>query len=84
MRVSPDDNWLIYQNLDTDGTFGLYRVSTSGGQPERLGDYPTNDTGAFLAVSPDNRQFLVQSDVPRRPPEFWALENFLPKPKTGR
>jgi hypothetical protein len=84
VRVSPDDNWVVYQNLDTDGKFALYRVSTSGGEPERLGDYPTTDAGSFLAVSPDGRQFIVQYRVPHRPAEFWALENFLPKPKPAR
>jgi hypothetical protein len=84
VRVSPDDNWVVYQNRDTDGKFGLYRVSTSGGEPERLGDYPTRETDNFLAPSPDNRQFVVVYPVPHRPAEFWALQNFLPKPKPGR
>jgi Tol biopolymer transport system component len=84
VKVSPDDNWVVYQNLDTDGKFALYRVSTSGGEPERLGDYPTSDAGTFLVVSPDSRQFIVQFRVPHRPAEFWALENFLPKPKPAR
>jgi hypothetical protein len=84
VRISPDDNWVVYQNRDTDGKFGLYRVSTSGGKPERLGDYPTIEAGNFLALSPDNRHFIVQYSVPHRPAEFWALENFLPKPKPAR
>jgi dipeptidyl aminopeptidase/acylaminoacyl peptidase len=82
-RMSWDDNWVVYQNLDADGKFGLYRISTSGGQPERLGDYPTNQAG-FLVLSPDGRHFIVQRAVPRRPAEFWVLENFLPKPKPTR
>ena len=81
--ISWDDNWVVYQNLDTDGRFGLYRVSSSGGKPERLGDYPTNETG-LLVLSPDNRQFIVWQRVARRPPDFWVLENFLPKPKPAR
>jgi dipeptidyl aminopeptidase/acylaminoacyl peptidase len=81
--ISWDDNWVVYQNLDTDGKFGLYRISTSGGKPERLGDYPTSEP-SFLALSPDNRQFIVWQRVARRPPEFWVLENFLPKPKPAR
>jgi hypothetical protein len=84
VRVSLDDNWVVYQNRDTNAKFGLYRVSTSGGEPERLGDYPTDLTSNYLAVSPDNRQFIVQYPVPHRPAEFWALENFLPKPKPAR
>jgi dipeptidyl aminopeptidase/acylaminoacyl peptidase len=82
--ISWDDNWVVYQNLDTDGKFGLYRISTSGGKPERLGDYATREAGTFFMLSPDNRQFIVWQRVARRPPEFWVLENFLPKPKPTR
>jgi hypothetical protein len=84
VKVSPDDNWVVYQNQDPDGKFGLYRVSTSGGEPERLGDYPTSETSSVLAVRPDNRQFIVQYPIPNRPAEFWVLENFLPKSRPAR
>jgi len=81
--ITWDDSWVVYKNLDTDGKFGLYRVSTSGGKPERLGDYPTTEP-SLLLLSPDNRQFLVWRREARRPTEFWVLENFLPKPKPAR
>ena len=82
--MSWDDNWVVYQNRDTDGRYGLYRVSTLGADPERLGDYPTSEAGNYLAVSPDNRQFIVEYPIPHRPAEFWVLENFLPKRQAAR
>jgi hypothetical protein len=82
-RISHDYKWIVYQNLDPDGKYGLYRVLTSGGEPQRLGDYPTSEAAIWMTLSPDNRQFIVEYPVAVRP-EFWVLENFLPKPKPAR
>jgi dipeptidyl aminopeptidase/acylaminoacyl peptidase len=78
LDITRDGKWLVYHDKDADGKDGFYRVSTTGGAPERLGDYPTGNLSSFLSPSPNGRQFIVavQGDV--RPPEFWALENFLP------
>lgn len=79
-RFSPDSNWIIYHDKDADGRDGLYRVSTSGGEPQRLGDYPTAVPDSWLAISKDGH--ILVNTVPEIPvvtPEFWLLENFIPK-----
>jgi len=74
-----DGEWLVYYNRDADGKDGLYRVATEGGDPVRLGDYPTNNPGSYLAVSPDGRRFIVQVRIPAGKPEFWIVDNVIPK-----
>jgi hypothetical protein len=84
-RFTPDGNWVVSRNADSQGKLGLYRVATSGGEPQRLGDYPTDEDRTLIVISPDNRQFIVQSPpAPPSPPEFWMLENFLPKAHATR
>jgi hypothetical protein len=84
-RFTRDGNWIIYRNVDSQGKSGLYRVATSGGEPERLGDDPTGDLRFFLAVSPEGRHLIAQQPPGRTaPPEFWMLENFLPKAAAAR
>ena len=75
---SSDGKWVIYHDRDMDGKDGLYRVATDGsGEPERLGDYPTDSPTSALSVSRDGRKFLVNAPKPFQP-ELWILENFLP------
>jgi hypothetical protein len=31
-----------------------------GGEPQRLGDYPTSNSNSLISISPDGRQILVQ------------------------
>jgi Tol biopolymer transport system component len=77
-RITKDGKWMVYHDKDASGKDSLYRVSTSGGDPEYLGDYPTNNLISFLSISPDGRQFTVGVQGAVGPQEFWALENFLP------
>jgi hypothetical protein len=35
-----DGNWFVYQGRDAAGKDGLFRVATSGGASQRLGDFP--------------------------------------------
>src|SRR5262249_12041985 len=53
-----DSKWIIYQDKDASGKDGLYRVAISGGEPERLGDYPSSEDYGTFSMSPDGRQFL--------------------------
>ena len=80
VRFSPDGNWVVYHDRDAAGKNGLYRIAADGGEPQRLGDYPaTALQTSSLSVSPDGRRFLVSAvRPPRRPGDFWILENFLP------
>ena len=82
--ITDDGNWLFYRDRDAGGKDGLYRVSTSGGEPERVGDYPTSqqDLAPFL-ISPDGRQFIVNAREPEQQPELWILENFVPSPASA-
>jgi hypothetical protein len=77
--ITFDAKWLVYLNKGTDGKDGLYRVATSGGDLERLGDAPPLlGPTTYLTVSKDGRRFLTQSRKPTQPPEFWILNNFIP------
>jgi hypothetical protein len=79
-NFTSDGKWVVYQDKDDSGKVGLYRVSTSGGEPERLGDYPIGDTDNGLRISDDGRRFLAVPYLPpgRRQTEIWSLENFIP------
>jgi hypothetical protein len=79
-NFTSDGDWVVYQDKDASGKVGLYRVSTSGGEPERLGDYPIGDTNNSLRISDDGRQFLAVPYLPlgSRQTEIWSLENFIP------
>jgi Tol biopolymer transport system component len=81
-RFSPDGNWLVYHDLDSDDKDALFRVSTSGGEPQRLGNYPISSPNSWLSVSLDGRYFLVEADNLNlnSMDEHWILQNFLTKP----
>ena len=76
--AAPDGNWLFYRDADAAGKKGLYRVATAGGQPERLGDFPTNSNGGgTMEISPDGRKIMV-AGMFGAGWELWSLENFVP------
>ena len=79
--ATPDGNWVLYRDVDSAGEWGLFRVSTAGGQPERLGDFPTNGDPkevSFMEISPDGRKVIIQSADFKNAYELWSLENFVP------
>jgi hypothetical protein len=78
VRITEDGQWLIFSNKDSDGKTALYRVATTGGEPQRLADFPSPDLFNMVVVSPDGKRMIVGSSGPPRKIEFWALENFLP------
>ena len=75
-EFTSDGNWLVYTGQDADGKDGLFRVATSGGPPERLGDIPKGCLNGDIWVSPDGKTFLADTFNSR---ETWVLENFEPK-----
>jgi Tol biopolymer transport system component len=77
-NVTPDGNWLLYHTVDSAGKHGLFRVSTAGGQPERLGDFPTSTPDGSLEISPDGRRVIVAAGEYDTVYELWSLENFAP------
>src|SRR5262249_34700321 len=78
-----DSNWFLYHDQDANGREGLYRISTGGGQPQRLGDMPSNAPGVWIGISPDGRSVLTWGRSNNEVhPEFWMLQNFLPKSTT--
>jgi hypothetical protein len=85
-RFSPDGNWVIYHDRDMAGNDGLYRIVTTGGEPQRLGDYPTSVPTSAISISPDGRRLVVHApkDPSRQPTrDYWLLENFLPAPSVA-
>jgi hypothetical protein len=68
--------------VDAAGKHALLRVSTAGGQPERIGDFPSvSKRDGFLFVSPDGQKILTHAMAG---PELWILENFEPKQQAAR
>jgi Tol biopolymer transport system component len=78
ISFSADGEWVFYHDRDSNGRDGFYRVSTRGGAPERLGDYPTTDIASTLSVSPNGRRFLANVAAPPTTPELVRVQNFLP------
>jgi hypothetical protein len=77
-NTTPDGNWILYHGVDAAKKHGLFRVATVGGQPERLGDFPTNSRTGALEISPDGRKVMVSANDYETGYELWSLENFVP------
>ena len=73
-----DGHWAYYAAYDSNGKFGLFRVSTAGGTPQCLGDLPVQPFKGNLYLSPDKHQILALNMWGY---ELWLLENFEPTPK---
>jgi hypothetical protein len=78
---TPDGNWLLYHDVDAAGKQSLFRVSTAGGQPERIGDFPSASKQGSLRISPDGKKVIAEAPVA---PEVWVLENFEPKQQAAK
>jgi hypothetical protein len=80
IAFTADANWLVYHDTDATGKDGLFRVAVSGGQPERLGDFPTKASG-YMWISPDGQEIVADA---YNPEELWILENFEPKQQAAK
>jgi Tol biopolymer transport system component len=89
---TPDGNWIVYYERaqhalrDEHGKNSLFRVGVSGGQPERLGDFPDASSGGFLHISPDGKKIIASypgTDA-YKGAELWLLENFEPKQQAAK
>jgi len=81
LNATPDGNWVLYHDIDSAGKHSLFRVATAGGQPERLGDFPTDGLNGTLEISPDGSKIMVsagENATSLASYEFWSLENFVP------
>jgi hypothetical protein len=73
-----DGQWLLYHDADSAGKPGLFRIATVGGQPERLGDFPSDAPSGTMRISPDGSKVLVAAGEYQHGYELWSLENFVP------
>jgi len=76
MAFTADGNWLLYHDRDAAGKDGLFRVATTGGDPERLGDFPAVSVRGWMWISPDGQKIVADAFNPQ---EIWMLENFEPR-----
>jgi hypothetical protein len=84
LEYTPDGKWILYADKDPSGKDSLFRISLAGGQPERLGDFPSRYLReCLLDLSPDGRQIMAQASRAVQP-ELWLLDNFEPKPQPRR
>lgn len=58
VRVSPDDQWIVYDS-DLSGNSDVYRVSVTGGEPERLTSGPMDEFRG--AVSPNGKEVVYHT-----------------------
>jgi hypothetical protein len=84
-NITPDGKWLVYHDVDSKGKDCLSRVAITGGPPERLGNFPTQNArmgpplaSGSLEISPDGGKVIVSNDDPFTGYELWQLENFVP------
>jgi Tol biopolymer transport system component len=73
-----DGQWFLYQDRDSNGKPILSRVASAGGQPERLGDFPTSAPSGTMRISPDGSKVIVAAGEYGTAYEMWSLENFVP------
>jgi Tol biopolymer transport system component len=73
-----DGTWLLYHDADSNGEPILSRVASAGGQPERLGDFPTRAPSGTMRISPDGSKVMVAAGEYGTAYEMWSLENFVP------
>jgi Tol biopolymer transport system component len=76
---TPDGTSLLYEDTDSMGRNSLFRIPLAGGQPERVGDLPGNNTGG-LHINPDGRQ-LIAVNFRWDKYDLWILENFASSAK---
>jgi hypothetical protein len=94
--ISPDSRSLLVLRRLGDSTTSLiggkvpsefWLVPLHDGEPRKIGNSPAGfDLGIGMAVSPDGRHvaYSVTDSASQTTTELWALENFLPKPLSGR
>jgi hypothetical protein len=75
--ITPDGNWLMYHSTDPAGKHVLFRVPTSGGQPQIIGNFPSDASSGSLHFSSDGRQILAVSSDPSKY-DLWVLDHFVP------
>ncbi|HUD56146.1 MAG TPA: hypothetical protein VMR02_13025 [Terracidiphilus sp.] len=75
---TPDGQWFLYHDADSTGKPILSRVASAGGQPERLGEFPTSVPSGTMRISPDGSKVMVAAGEYGTAYEMWSLENFVP------
>ncbi len=79
-EITPDCHWVLFHSFDSEGKHALFRVRVTGGEPERVGDFPTKEEWGGLFFSPDGHKVLTLT-MQYNNYDIWALENFEPPAK---
>ena len=81
VELSFDGKWLLYVS-NLRGNFDIWRISITGGTPERLTDHPANEFAPSL--SPDGREVTYHSwRTGSRDIEVKSLDGSAPVPVTA-
>lgn len=82
---TPDQRYLLFVrgSAGGNGPNVLWRVAVSGGAAEQMGLSMAADNIGSPQIHPDGKRIFFASNT-RGPNEVWALENFLPAPKTNK
>jgi Tol biopolymer transport system component len=75
-----DGNWTFYSTYDSTGKPGLFRIPTTGGAAERVGDLPIASFQGKFDLSADGSQIIATS-FNHQKFDLWVLENFEPAAK---
>ncbi|HUI56650.1 MAG TPA: hypothetical protein VLY04_16855 [Bryobacteraceae bacterium] len=78
LQFTADSSAVLFHGVDAAGRRGLCRVPVSGGQPQRLGDFPSANLAGSLKMPADGHKILTISMPQIINNETWVLENFLP------
>jgi WD40 repeat protein len=76
--ITPEGNSLLYQDIDSAGKPGLFRVPLEGGISERVGDFPSRRFDGRIIISRDGRQIISETLDAAANLEAWSLRNFIP------
>jgi Tol biopolymer transport system component len=82
--IDPSSRWVFFHSIDESERESLFRVSLTGSQPERAGNFPCDNFSGLLSISQDGRRILAScfgASQSRGDADLWVMNNFEPTAK---